>query len=250
MAGVPVSVLLSEEEAETVFSSVSPVQPPSLIKLEMPLSSMVSSTVSADRSAFESVEAPDAVESAVPADPAVPEADESAVALPQAASESVIAMIGSDSLILVGNDLASLLCPDADLDKGGTDIFLDNVASPGLRGIDCRLVQEIFKIRTRKAGCGLGNLLQIHILAERLVLGMDMENFFPSFDIRHADRHFAVKASRTQNSRIQNVDAVGRCHDNDAFVDAEAVHFHEELIQRLLPFIMASFFHEMFTFQS
>ena len=69
---------------------------------------------------------------------------------------------------------------------------------------------------------------------------MDFEDSLSALDIRQADINLPVKPAGTQQSIIQNIGTVGSCHDDDAFVIAETVHLHKELIESLLTLIMSA----------
>ena len=69
---------------------------------------------------------------------------------------------------------------------------------------------------------------------------MYFQDFFPSFDIRSSHCYLTIKTSRTQNSRIQNIHAVGGRHNDNALVDAKAIHLHQQLVQCLFPLIVTA----------
>ena len=69
---------------------------------------------------------------------------------------------------------------------------------------------------------------------------MDAENLFSAYDIRNADDDLTVESARTQQRRIQYVRPVCRSQDDDACVFCESVHFDQQLVQRLFPFIVAA----------
>ena len=50
----------------------------------------------------------------------------------------------------------------------------------------------------------------------------------------------AVEAARTQQRRVKHVWPIGCGNYNNSIVGLEPVHFHQELVQSLLPFIIAS----------
>ena len=56
--------------------------------------------------------------------------------------------------------------------------------------------------------------------------------------IRHHD--LAVETARAQQRRIEHVGPVGGGDQNDAFIGLEAVHLDEQLVQRLLAFVVAA----------
>src|SRR6202023_3227076 len=53
------------------------------------------------------------------------------------------------------------------------------------------------------------------------------------------DGPLAIEPARAQQRRIQNVGTIGRRDDDDALGGSEAVHFHQQLIQRLLTLFVA-----------
>mmetsp|Transcript_5888 Transcript_5888/g.15179 ORF Transcript_5888/g.15179 Transcript_5888/m.15179 type:complete len:289 (+) Transcript_5888:769-1635(+) len=69
---------------------------------------------------------------------------------------------------------------------------------------------------------------------------INLEDVLASLDVRPIDRHRSVEATRTEQSRIQNVGTIcSRQHDN-ARGGAEAVHLHEELVQRVLALVVSA----------
>ena len=149
-------------------------------------------------------------------------------------------MISGDPFLLLGDHLALFLCTDANLDKGILNIFLANKYMTFSGCSNSRLIHQVLKICTCKASCSLSDLFQVYILAKRFILGMNMEDFFSSFNIRTSYANLAVKTSRTKNCRIQNIHTVGSCHYDNAFIYPEAIHLYKKLVQSLFPFIMAA----------
>jgi len=66
------------------------------------------------------------------------------------------------------------------------------------------------------------------------------KDLLPPLHIRQRHHHLAVKAPRSQKRRVQHVGTVGRRNQNHAFVGLEAVHFHQQLVERLLPLVMSA----------
>jgi len=69
---------------------------------------------------------------------------------------------------------------------------------------------------------------------------VDIEDFFAADHIRIGHHDLTVEAARTQQRRIEHVGTVGRRDQDDAFVGFKPVHFNEELVQRLLAFVIAA----------
>ena len=52
--------------------------------------------------------------------------------------------------------------------------------------------------------------------------------------------HLAIKATRTQQGRIEHIRAVGCSDDNHALGALETVHLHQQLVQGLLAFVVTA----------
>ena len=69
---------------------------------------------------------------------------------------------------------------------------------------------------------------------------MHLEDLLTAFNVRQAHIYLAVKPARAQQRLIQDIRAVcGRDNDN-ALVCTEAVHLHQQLVQRLLTLVVSA----------
>jgi len=66
------------------------------------------------------------------------------------------------------------------------------------------------------------------------------QDLFATANIGQRNDHLPVEAARAQQRRIQNVGTVGRRDDDHARLPFEAVHFDEQLVQGLFPFVVAT----------
>ena len=105
---------------------------------------------------------------------------------------------------------------------------------------DGRLIEQIAQICTGEACSGTGHGFQIYRGIQPLALGVDLQDFFPPLHIRTAHMNLPVKPSRTQQRRVQNIRPVRRSQNDHTLRPTEAVHFHQQLVQGLLFFIMAA----------
>ena len=149
-------------------------------------------------------------------------------------------MIGSDPFLLFGDYMALLFGSDADLDKCLFYILLLDVSAVRPCGCNGSLVEKVFQVRAGETGCGARDLLQVYIVSQGLIGRMDFQDLLSSLYIGAADRDLSVKAAGTKDRRVKDIDAVGRRHDDDPFIDAETVHLDEQLVQGLLALIMGS----------
>ena len=149
-------------------------------------------------------------------------------------------VIGGQAALLFGDDVAALFGADDDLERR----FLDILHGDGLAVLagrqQRRLVGEVFEIRTGKAAGGTGDDRQIHIGADGLVAGMDAQDGLAALDVRIIDGDMTVKAAGAQQRRVQDILAVGSRHDDNAKIGGKAIHFHQQLVQGLLPLIVAA----------
>ncbi len=108
------------------------------------------------------------------------------------------------------------------------------------RGVQSRFVDQIGQIRARQARRSASHYRKIDVIAQRNFLGVDFENSFAAVDIRPAYHHPTVETAGAQQRGIEHIRAVGRRHQNHAFVGFEAVHLHQQLIQRLLALVVTA----------
>ena len=90
-----------------------------------------------------------------------------------------------------------------------------------------RFIQKIAQVGTGKPRSFLGNGLQIHILAQGLTLGMNIQYSHAPAQIRTIHRNLTVKTAGTKQSRIENIRSVCCRNRNNAFISPEAVHFNQ-----------------------
>ena len=104
----------------------------------------------------------------------------------------------------------------------------------------CRFVHEIGKFCTGKSGSSLRECLEFHIFCKRDVFCVDAENSFAAFHIGAVDDDLTIESSGTHQCRVENIGAVCCGNDNHAAVLFEAVHLHQQLVERLFTFIMTA----------
>ena len=149
-------------------------------------------------------------------------------------------VIGGEPALVLGDHPAVLFGSRDDLDDGLLQVGHGDGLLVPASGQQGRLVQQVFQVCAGKAGGALGQLLQVHILRQGLVLGVDGQDLLAALDIRQAHIHLAVEPSGAQQGRVQNVHPVGGGQDHHALVGGKAVHFHQQLIQGLLPLVVAA----------
>ncbi len=149
-------------------------------------------------------------------------------------------VIGRDLLLLFRDDQALPLHPHHHLVFCLFEVAHRDglVVLPGRE--KCRFVHEVGEIGAGKSGCSLGEGLELHIVGQRDVLRVHAQNAFASLHIRPVDDHLAVESSGTHQRRVKHVGPVRGRDDDHAAVLLEAVHLHEELVERLLPLVVSA----------
>mmetsp|Transcript_30476 Transcript_30476/g.81987 ORF Transcript_30476/g.81987 Transcript_30476/m.81987 type:complete len:351 (-) Transcript_30476:793-1845(-) len=103
-------------------------------------------------------------------------------------------------------------------------------------------VAHVGNVGAREARRERGHLSRglIAVLGELDLAEVLEEDVTAPHDVRQVDEDLAVKAARPHEGVVQDVRPVGRCEDDDARRGVEAVHLHEELVERVLTLVVAS----------
>ncbi len=149
-------------------------------------------------------------------------------------------VICGKALFLFGNYLGMLCGADDDLYHrllhiGHTDKSFSFSCSKKRR-----FVKEIFKIGSREADCCFCDCFKAYVSFEGFAASVNLEDSLSALDIGVIDRDFAVESARTKESGVKDIGTVCRCHNDNAVIRAEAVHLNEELVKRLLSFIVTA----------
>ena len=68
---------------------------------------------------------------------------------------------------------------------------------------------------------------------------MELEYRETTVNVGHVDRHLPVEAPGPEQRGVEDVGSVRRADHDEAGVAGEAVHLDEDLVQRLLAFVVA-----------
>jgi hypothetical protein len=101
-----------------------------------------------------------------------------------------------------------------------------------------RLVHEVGEIGARHPGSATRERGDVHVVAHRLVAQVNFENPLAAAQVGRVDDDLPVEPTRAQQRRIEHVGTVRRGDEDDAFVALEAVHLHEQLVERLLALVV------------
>ena len=149
-------------------------------------------------------------------------------------------VIGRQALFFVAHDMALALWARDDALDGFFELLHLDLVLVTARREQRGLIDEVREVGTREARRTAREDVEIDIGADRLALCMDFEDGEASAHVRLVDDNLAVETARTQQRRVEDVGAVRRRNDDDAFVCREAIHLDEQLVQRLLALVVAA----------
>ena len=101
-------------------------------------------------------------------------------------------------------------------------------------------IDDVGQLRARVTGSAAGDDIQARRRIQFHIARVDFQNRLASANIRPSNHNPAIETARPQQRRIQHVRTIGRRHQDHAFVRFEAVHFHQQLVQRLFALVMTA----------
>ena len=149
-------------------------------------------------------------------------------------------VIGGQLLFVLGHGHGAALGAHHDLVLGVLEFGMGDKALVAPCRHQGRLIDQVHQIGTRETGRTAGQHLEVHIGRQRHLAHMYLEHLFAArhIGVRHHD--LAVEAAGTQQRRIEHVGTVGRGNQDDAFIGFKAIHLDQQLVQRLLAFVIAA----------
>ena len=82
--------------------------------------------------------------------------------------------------------------------------------------------------------------MQVHFRLQLYLGAVDLEDRLAAGQVRLVHQHLAVEAAGAQQRRVQHLGPVGGTEDDHAGAGIEAVHLHQQLIERLLALVVAA----------
>lgn len=102
------------------------------------------------------------------------------------------------------------------------------------------LVDQVLQVGSGEANGTGGYFFQVDISVEGDFPDMDFQNSLAGLLVGPVQRYLTVKAPGAEQGTVEHVGAVGGGQNNHIFVTFETVHFCEDLVECLLPFIVTS----------
>ena len=104
----------------------------------------------------------------------------------------------------------------------------------------CRLINQISQISTRKSRSPTCNQIRPNIITHRHFAHVHFQNLLATTNIGQTNHHLTVETPRPQQRLIKHVGTVSRGNNNDTLRSFEAIHFNQQLVQGLLTFIVTT----------
>ena len=101
-------------------------------------------------------------------------------------------------------------------------------------GEDRGLVREVREVGAGEARAVARDPLEAHVLAQRLVGRVDLQDLDPSLAVGRRHEHLAVEAAGAKQRLVELLQEVRRGHDDHVVLRVEAVHLDQELVERLV----------------
>ena len=105
---------------------------------------------------------------------------------------------------------------------------------------DGGLIEQVGKIGAGKTWRAAGPIRQRHRIGQGTGAGMHRQDLLAAPAIGQIHRDPSIKAARTHQGRIEHIRPVGGRQKDHTGVVFEAIHLREQLVERLLPFVVAA----------
>ncbi len=103
-----------------------------------------------------------------------------------------------------------------------------------------RLVAEVGQVGAHHAGRRRRHAIEVHFGMQRQRARVDLEDLPAPLLVGGGHRDAAVEAAGTQQRGVEHFGTVGGAEDDHRRVGLEAVHLSEDLVERLLPLVVAA----------
>mmetsp|Transcript_50067 Transcript_50067/g.89873 ORF Transcript_50067/g.89873 Transcript_50067/m.89873 type:complete len:210 (-) Transcript_50067:380-1009(-) len=149
-------------------------------------------------------------------------------------------MVGHELPLFLGHHSVLLLQANRDAFQSTGDVILINLCLVLSCCHDGSFIEEIGEVCARHAWSLTSNGSKIHTLRQGLVASMNFQDFSAALHIRRVNLNLPIKAARAHQGLVQDVRPIGGCNHDYTIVALEAIHLREDLVERLLPLIVAS----------
>ena len=147
---------------------------------------------------------------------------------------------GDGAFFLLGHHLRGLLQTADNAVHGIDEVLFAHLFRAVACGNEGRFVADVGDVGAREARCLPGEEfdIEVRVELERGQVYLEDSHAFGEFGQVHVD--LSVKSSGAEEGVVEDFHAVGGGEHNHARVGAEAVHFGEQLVERVLALVVAS----------
>ena len=139
-------------------------------------------------------------------------------------------MVGHQFFLKFRQDAALFLRTGDDQLKGGQQVLLRDQLAALADSPESGLVDKVGKVGAHAAGGGQRYLLQIDVLGQLDVPGMDLKGGQTARQIGTVHGDAPVEAAGAQQGLVQHLRAVGGRQKDDALGGVKAVHLGQQLV--------------------
>ena len=105
-------------------------------------------------------------------------------------------------------------------------------------GKNRRFVEDIGEVGSGKSRRLPGQCLKRDVWLQRFATRMHVENRLSTAYVWRGNNDHSIETTRPQQGRVEDIRPIGRRDDNHASMVFKSVHFHQDLIERLLAFVI------------
>ena len=127
-----------------------------------------------------------------------------------------------------------------DAPDGGGEVLQFHSLRLAPRRVQRCFVHEIGQISAGKAGGQRRHLFQVYTVGQGDLLDMDLQDIQATFLVGTVHQHLTVEATGAKQGLIEDLRPVGGCKDDQPDRAVEAIHFGEQLVQRLLTRVVST----------
>ena len=147
-------------------------------------------------------------------------------------------VIGRGALLFVADDQRLALGAHQHLVLGDLEIFLRHRLAVAPGRVQRRLVGQVGQVRAAEAGRGTRDEAQLDVRRQRDLAHVDLQDLLAPSHVRPPDDDRPVEAPGPEQGRVEHVGPVRGRDEDHAVVRLEAVHFDQQLVQRLLALVV------------
>ena len=149
-------------------------------------------------------------------------------------------VVGDAQLLVLLHDAAFLFQAGAGALDGLVEVGHRDELAALAGGQQGRFVDHVGQVGADEAAGDRGQGFHVDVGIDLDVLQVDFDDLLAAGDVGAIDEHVAVEAAGAQQGGVERFGAVGGAHHDDAAVAVEAVHFHQQRVERLLAFVVAA----------